>query len=219
MGIATAPLKSLPDQEQAFSDLLDRHKRHIAYVGLVIGAIGAGTWFYARSKALKEQHAATAYQGALQSVMAGNVPLAQSDLKKLIVRYGGTAGGVEGAMQLAKISYDQGRYQEGIDALKTAVDGPNYLEYDVHLLLAAGYEGLNRNSEAAKEYEDAAQAARFEADKDRAKANAARAYQVAGNRNAAISIWTDLSKATPESPVADEAKVRLGELEASPIAP
>ena len=215
MGIATASLKSLPDNEQSFSMMLDRHKRHIGYVGLGILAAGAGTWFYLRSKALKEQHAETAFRSAMQSVLAGNVPLAQSDLRKMSVRYSGTAAGAEGAMELAKLNYSQGSYQQGIDALKPALDGPDFMRYDVHLLMAAGYEGLNKSAPAAQEYEAAAKGAKFATDRDRAEANAAQNYAAAGNKNAAIKIWTELLN-DPKSDMADEAKVRLGELEAQP---
>jgi predicted negative regulator of RcsB-dependent stress response len=214
MGIATAQLKNLPDTEQSFSEMLDRHKRNIAYVGVALLVIGAGYWFNTRSKALKEENADRAYRSAMQSVMAGNIPLAQADLKGMIVRYSGTTAGTEGAMQLAKLDYDQGQYAQGVEALKPAMDGPDYMLYDVHYLMAAGYEGMGRNADAAKEYEAAVQAARFDIDRDQAKAGAAREYEAAGNRAAALKLWTELSN-DPKSPVAAEAKVRLGALEAS----
>jgi tetratricopeptide (TPR) repeat protein len=214
MGIATAQLKNLPDTEQSFSEMLDRHKRNIAYVGIALFVTGAGYWFYTRSKALKEENAETAYRSAMQSVIAGNVPLAQADLKKMIVRYSGTTGGAEGAMQLAKLDYGQGQYSQGIDALKSAVNSPSYMRHDVHGLMAAGYEGMGRDADAAKEYEAAAEVSRFDTDRDRAKANAAREYEAAGNRGAAIKLWTELAE-DPKSPVTAEAKVRLGGLEAS----
>jgi tetratricopeptide (TPR) repeat protein len=215
MGIATANLKSLPDTDQSFSDLLDRHRRNIAYVGIGIAVIGAGYWFSVRSKALKDQHAEIAYRAAMQSVLAGNLPLAQADLRNVSMRYSGTPAGVEGSMQLAKLDYDQGKYSQGIDILKAAVQGPDYMRYDLHCLTAAGYEGMNRNANAAQEYEAAAGVARFDSDRDRAKANAALDYAAAGNKAAAIKIWSDLAK-DPKSQVSGEAKVRLGELEASP---
>jgi tetratricopeptide (TPR) repeat protein len=213
MGIATSNLKSLPITEQSFSDILDRHRRNIAYVGIGIAVVGVGYWFSVRSAALKDQHAETAYRAAMQSVLAGNVPLAQSDLKNVSARYAGTPSGVEGALQLAKLYYSQGKYAQGIDVLKGAANGPDYMRYDVHFLSAAGYEGMGRSANAAQEYETAAGVARFDSDRDRAKANAARSYAESGNKDAAIKIWTELSK-DPKSPVSGEAKVRLGALEA-----
>ena len=43
---------------------------------------------------------------------------------------------------------------------------------------------------------------------DRAMANAARMYQVTGNQEAAIKIWTELSN-SPKSSFGPEAKIRL----------
>jgi tetratricopeptide (TPR) repeat protein len=83
-------------------------------------------------------------------------------------------------------------------------------------LVAVGYENLNQFGDAAKEYEAAADAARFDADRDLARANAARAYQAGGQREPAIKIWQDIIK-NPNSPAAAEGHVRLGELTATPM--
>jgi len=187
----------------------------LSYVGVGVVVLAGGTWFYMRSKALKEQHANTAYRAALQSIYSGNAPLAQSDLKKLTVRYAGTVAGTEGAMALAKLNYSEGKYKEGVEALKSAQPAHD-MAYDVHTLIAAGYEDLDQFANAAKEYEAAAGAARFDADRDVARANAARAYQAAGQREPAIKIWQDLIK-NPNSPAATEGHVRLGELTAAPM--
>lgn len=199
--------------EQRFSALFDKHKRNLAYAGVALLVVGAGSWFYARSNALKEQHAELAYETALQSVSSGNVPLAQSDLKKVTVRYGGTNGAAQSAMALAKLYYEQGKYQAGIDALKEPAAHEGDLEYGAKLLLAAGYQGLGNSKEAASVYEAAAGVARFDADKAGAMAMAARAHQQANNKAAAVKIWTDLLK-NPKSGFDAEAQIRLGELEA-----
>ena len=62
MGIATKPLSTLPDTEQSFSEMLDRHKRNIGLAILGVGVVAAGGWFYVRSAALKEQRADEAYR-------------------------------------------------------------------------------------------------------------------------------------------------------------
>lgn len=199
--------------EQRFSALFDQHKRNLAYVGVAILVLGAGSWFYVRSNALKEQHAELAYDAALQSVASGNLPLAESDLKKVVVRYAGTSGAAQGAMALAKLYYEEGKYQPGIDALKDPASHDGDLQYGAKLLLAAGYQGLGNAAESATVYEAAAKAARFDADRAGALAMAARAYQQANNRAAAVKIWTDLLK-NPKSGFDAEAQIRLGELQA-----
>jgi tetratricopeptide (TPR) repeat protein len=202
--------------EERFSELFDRYKQHLAWVGVVIILAGVGVWFYLRSESIKSQRAEAAYEAAVQSVSSGNIPLAQSDLKKAATRYAGTNGGSESSMALAKIYYQQGKYQDGISALAGPAADKGDMQYEARLLVASGYEGLNRWAEAAKEYEAAADVARFDADKASARAMAARAYQAGGNKAAATKIWTDLL-ADPKSTFATEAKIRLGELDAAPI--
>lgn len=202
--------------EQRFSELWDRHRQHIAWVGVVIILALAGVWFYMRSKSLKEQHAEAAFQAAAVSVESGNTALAESDLKKLVTRYAGTNGGVEGGMTLAKLYYTQGKYQPGIDAIKSADADKTDMKFDALILEGEGYEGLTKWADAARTYQAAADAARFDADKSQAQAMAARALQAGGDKAGAIKIWQSLLD-NPKSGFDGEAKVRLGELQAEPI--
>jgi predicted negative regulator of RcsB-dependent stress response len=202
--------------EQRFSELWDRHRQHIAWVGVVILLALAGAWFYVRSKSLKEQHAQAAYQQAAVSVESGNTALAESDLKKLVTRYKGTDGGVEGAMTLAKLYYTQGKYQPGIDVIKSADADKTDMSFDALILQGEGYEGLTKWPDAARTYQQAADAARFDADKAQAQAMAARALQAGGDKAGAIKIWQSLLD-NPKSGFGSEAQVRLGELQAEPI--
>ncbi len=203
------------DAELKYAELFERHKQHLGWLGVIVILIGAGVWFYVRSESIKSQRAEAAFQAAVQSVATGNIPLAESDLKKAIVRYAGTNGGTESSMALARIYYQQGKFQEGIDALKAPAADKGDMQYEARLLLATGYEGLNKWPDAAKEYETAASSARFDADKQSALASAARAYQAGGDKASAAKIWTQLV-ADPKGTYATEAKIRLGELEAAP---
>jgi tetratricopeptide (TPR) repeat protein len=202
--------------EERYAELFDKYKQHLAWFGVFVILVGVGVWFYFRSESIKSQRADAAFEAALQSVSSGNLPLAQSDLKKAAVRYAGTDGGTESSMALAKIYYQQGKYQDGISALSGAAANKGDLQYESRLLVAAGYEGLTKWAQAAKEYEAAASVARFDADKNSAQAMAARAYQLSGDKTAAIRIWTALL-ADPQSTFAPEARIRLGELEAAPV--
>lgn len=202
--------------EQRFSALLDAHRRHLAYVGAVILLIGAGGWFYVRSNALKQQRAEQAYEAALQSVAAGNVALAESDLRKVAVRYGGTNGGSQAAMALAKLFYESGKYQQGIDVLRGPASEGGDLQYGARLLLGDGYQGLGKPADAARTFEAAAGVARFDSDRASAMARAARAYEAARNPAAAVRIWNDLLK-NPHSGFEAEAQIRLGELQARAV--
>ena len=203
------------EAELKYAELFERHKQHLGWLGVVVILIGAGVWFYLRSESIKSQRAEAAFEAAVQSVSSGNIPLAESDLKKAAVRYAGTDGGTESSMALAKIYYQQNKFQQGIDALKAPAADKGDMQYEAMLLLAAGSEGLNKWPDAAREYEAAAGVARFDADKQSALAMAARAYQAGGDKASATKIWTDLL-ADPKSTFATEAQIRLGELQTAP---
>ena len=202
--------------EQRFAEFWDRYRQHLAWIGVVlIVAIGAA-WFYVRSQSLKQEHAESAFEQALVSVQSGNIPLAQSDLKKVVERYGGTNGGAEAAMTLAKLYYQQGNFTAGIDALKTAVSTKGDMQYESLVLQGAGYEGMSKWGDAAASYNKAADVARFNEQKAQAQAMAARAYQAGGDKANAAKIWEALLK-DPKNGFDNEAKVRLGELDAAPM--
>jgi predicted negative regulator of RcsB-dependent stress response len=185
---------------------------------MAIIAFAAGGWFYTRSQNLKAERAESAYFTAQRSVVAGNLPLAESDLRKMITRYKGTPAAMEASLVLAQVMYDQGKVQQGVDELRKSedkIDGSKEFGSAVHMILAGGLEQLKKFDEAAKEYEKAAEVARFKADKERYRSLAARAYLSGGNKEKAKAIWTELG-ADSKGTVAGEARVRLGEMTATP---
>jgi predicted negative regulator of RcsB-dependent stress response len=199
-------------------DLMDWIRANMRWVGIgaaVVVVAGGGWWVYTQSKLRKEQNAAQALFLAKQSVQAGNLVLAQSDLSKLVSRYSGTSAGSEGAMLLAQIDYDQNKYQEGITVLENAAKGaPAPMEVQLRGLIGDGYLSLKNAPSAAKEYERAAEMTTFVLEKASQRAKAARAYAVAGDTAKARQIWTDLAADEKNPSIAAEAKVRLGELTA-----
>ncbi|MEO5589903.1 MAG: tetratricopeptide repeat protein [Gemmatimonadaceae bacterium] len=211
----TAPF-STSERTESLMDWFQLYSRQVIWGGVAIVALGAGGWFYTRSQELKAERAAKAYLTAQRSVAAGNLPLAESDLGKLISRYDGTPASMQARLQLAQVLYDQGKYQAGIDQLK-GVEGKmgKSIEFGsaVHLVMASGHEQLKKFNEAAAEYEQAAKAARFDEDRQRYSSLAAAAYLDAGDKEKAKTIWTELG-ADSKGTVAGEARVRLGEMAA-----
>lgn len=203
--------------EEGIAEWFRDHNRELTWTVTALVVIVGGFWFYERSQAIKSQRAETAYLQARQAVEAGNLPLGISDLQKVVNRYEGTAAGSQAAMTLAQALYDSNKFKEGVAALKK-VEGsvPSEFKASIHVLEAAGYEGLKDFANAAEQFRQASDATKFPADKAEYLASAARDYQAAGNLKAAIGIWQDLVK--NENPgVAGEARVRLGELEAKPM--
>lgn len=199
--------------DEGAGELLVRHKNVLLGGVLAIALVIGGSWYINRSNILKEERASQAYTTAMQAAASGNIPLAQTDLQKMVTRYRGTNAGTSGSMTLAKLYFEEGKFQEGIDALGTAKADASS-RFDIAMLRASGLEGLEKFEEAAGEYLNAVGQARFDADKDLARAAAARAYAAAGNKERAIAIWQEIAD-NPKSRSLLEAQIRLGELQAA----
>lgn len=209
--------KPLIESPESFLDWFQLYSKQAAWTGVAIVLLGAGGWFYIRSQNLKSERAEKAYFSAQRSLAAGNLPLAESDLRKMVGRYEGTAAAMEARLLLAQTLYDQGKFQEGVDELKQAEDkigSSKDFGSSVHLVLASGLEQLKKYAEAAGQYEKAAKAARFDSDRQRYMSLAAKAYLTSGDKARAKELWTTLG-ADSKGTVAGEARVRLGELEAA----
>ncbi|HEX6537078.1 MAG TPA: tetratricopeptide repeat protein [Gemmatimonadaceae bacterium] len=206
-----------PDLEERAQNLLEwaeLHSKQLTIVAVAIIAIAGGVWFYQKSHQARTRNASAALAQAEQAVGAGNLALAQSDLDKIVSRYGGTVPGKQAILVLAQVLYDRGQYAQGIQQLQKLVDSDDaYLRAGALNLIGAGYEQQAKYADAAASYRKAADATAYPADRDQYLASAARALTSAGKTAEAKEIWSKLA-ADPTSPTAAEARVRLGEIEA-----
>jgi predicted negative regulator of RcsB-dependent stress response len=203
--------------DESLTDWFLIHKRQVSWALLALAVAIGSIWFYQRSRALRQQNAEKAYFQARQSAAAGNIPLAVSDLKKVVVRYEGTRAGTQAALFLAQALYDQRKHKEGIAELTKALEGaaPDFIP-SIHALIAAGHEELKDFGASAAAYKAASAATRFPAEKIHYLAAAARAYMAGGKADEARAIWAELA-ADETGPMAAEARVRLGEITAKPM--
>lgn len=207
-----------PDRSESAAEWLVLHKQRVLMGIAAIVILFAGAWFYRRSGQIKAERAESAYFQARQAMASGNAPLALTDLRNVTTRYKGTPGAAQAALTIAQILYDQGKFQEGMAELdKVKGSRPEELAPSVHVMLGAGHEGLRQFDKAAAEYQTAAELTRFPNDAAAFKATAARAFMAGGKPDSARVIWTALA-AEPEGSMVSEARVRLGELTAAPVA-
>jgi tetratricopeptide (TPR) repeat protein len=203
--------------DESFTEWFMLHKREVTWAVVALAIIAGSAWFYERSQSIKGQRAEAAYFQARQSAAAGNLPLAVSDLQKVVNRYEGTNAGTQAALTLAQTLYDQKKFKDGLAVLKKAeAKAPGDFRPSIHVLEAAGYEEQKDLVAAAEQYKLAAEATRFPVDKSEYQAAAARDYMAGGKIEQAKAIWTALAK-DETGPVAAEARVRLGEIEAKPM--
>ena len=212
-----------PSRAEAALEWLELHVKEATWGAVAVLVVVGGIFFYQKSQAAQAHNAWAALDEAAQSLPMiaqgnpGNLPLAQSQLEKLVRRYESTSAGKVGLMLLAQVHYQKGEYQQGIDALKPLTDGDDrYFTAGAINLAAAGFEQLHKYPEAAANYQRAAAKARLETDRASYLLSAARVLNLAWKREEAKAIWRQLA-ADPTAAGAPEARVRLGELAAAGI--
>ena len=214
--VAAAVASDEIDVDKVMDHLVSR-KRELAIGAIVVAVIGGGLLMWRLSVNQKNERADQALTQATNALYHGNRPLAMSELQQVADRYRETAPGVEGAIVLAQLDFEDARWPDGIkvlDAIQTSSAIANF-KGPVEGLLAGAYADSKKYDEAAKHYQAAADASTYPSAKDVYQADAARVLALAGKKDEARKIWEALA-AKPESPSVAEAKVRLGELEAAP---
>lgn len=213
-----------PDRRQAplpeqLADWFQLNSRYVV-IGLATIAAGVlGYWFYTSNAARNAQVAETQLLNARRSLASGNAQLAATDLRKVATTHKDTRAGVEAALLLSETLYLEGKYQEGIDLLRdfTRRGAAEVERAKIYSLIGDGLMQLGKHKDAADEYNRAAEAARFTGERAQQLAKRARALVVAGDSAAGRTQWESL--ADSEVPgIAAEARVRVGELTAAPVA-
>lgn len=214
---STQPESAAADRAQTFIDWTRINSRALIAGAAIVVFAAVGYWFFMRSRQIQAANAEKALMQAKQSMSAGNLALAQSDLQKIYTRYGSTGAGVESAMLLAQLDFDSGKIQDGISRLEKVAgsSAASDNESTIRSLEGDGYAQMGKMAEAAKAYQSAADASGFENEKAFNTSKAARAFQAAGDTAKARAIWTALLNDPNGQSMAAEAKVRLGELSAA----
>jgi predicted negative regulator of RcsB-dependent stress response len=195
------------------SAFLEANRRSLIIGATAVVVAGGGLWFWRSSADLKATRAEQALVSAERSFYSGNAALAESELLRVVNRYGGTQAGVRAQMLLAQSLYQQGRHEQGVSGLREVVGAGTAKPYRaaIHALIAAGLEDLGKFDEAALAYADASKAAVNSLERDSFKADQARVLQGSGKADQALAIWQELAS-DDNSPLAGEAKLRVGEL-------
>ena len=213
----TTPTIDAPIEQpkaESFLDWFRINSRLVTIASVVVAAAAFGFWFYNRSAVLKAENADRKLLAAKQSLSSGNLPLAQSDLKKVADQYPSTSAGVEAGMLLAQTKLEQGDYQGAVTALKDLAAKNEAGPYATPLraLLGDAYSQLGKYAEAAAEYGRAALATQAPNERAILLAKIGRSETAAGNTAKARQAWESLANQNDNAGLAAEARVRLGEL-------
>jgi predicted negative regulator of RcsB-dependent stress response len=194
-----------------------RDRRKLRLAALILIAIGAiVTWFVIASNNRKEQFAARSLNQARAAAESGNLPLASSELQRLITTYKGTDAAHEAVITLNQVRMVNGQSELAAVGLREFLAGKPPAKYTApaYGLLGASLENAKRWDEAAKAYVQASDAAEVPYLKATYLVDAGRAYREAGKLDEAVKVYRSILQKYADSPSFTEAQVRLAELTA-----
>jgi len=194
-------------------DWLRAHRQLVSWVG-AIAVVAAALFVWTLSTRRRaEEIASRSLSGARFAFDNQNLPLAASELAKLIEDYSGTNSAEEGRLLLANVRLTQGQPQQAVAVLKDYAGGAGRAyRAQAYSLLGAAYENMNRPREAGDAYEKGSAAAPLDFFRAQLLVDAGRARTAAGDTARAITDYQRVVTDFPKEAAATEAKVRLAEL-------
>jgi TolA-binding protein len=189
-------------------------RRLIGAVVLAVLLLGVGAWVVKSSERRKEEFAARSLNQARAAAEAGNLPLASSELQRLIETYRGTDAATEAVITLNQVRMVNGQSELAAVGLREFIqlDPPRKYLAPASGLLGTALENAKRPAEAAEAFRNASRAADLEYLKARYLIDAGRAFKAAGKDAEARGAYRAVIDSFPESASVTEAKVRLAEL-------
>jgi outer membrane protein assembly factor BamD (BamD/ComL family) len=194
-----------------------RDRQRLPLVALAVAAaLAAVAWFVITSGKRKEEFAARSLNQARAAAEAGNLPLASSELQRLITTYRGTDAAHEAVITLNQVRMVNGQSELAVVGLReflTSKPPEKYLA-PAYGLLGSALENSKRWAEAAQAYTEASNAAEVPYLKATHLISAGRAHRLAGRMEDAAKAYRTVVEKYADSPSFTEAQVRLAELTA-----
>lgn len=180
----------------------------------LVFAVGLGVFGLRASQAKKATNASAALYAAQTPLYENKTDVARTALAEVASRYKGTSAGEQAVLLLAQTYFDAGEFDEGLKHLEDARSGASSaFAASMDALMASGYEGKFDFEAAAEQYAAAAKTADAETEQDGYVLSQARSLARAGKTAEAVALYDQLM-AKDGSPYAQEAAVRLGEIQA-----
>ena len=182
--------------------------------GVVVLLLGLVVWLVLASGRRKEEFAARSLNQARATAEAGNLPLASSELQRLIETYRGTDAATEAVITLNQVRMVNGQSELAAVGLRDflAKKPPQKYLAPASALLGTALENSKRPAEAAEAFVNASKSADLEYLKARYLIDAGRAYRSAGKTAQAEAAYREVIQKYPKSSSFTEAQVRLAEM-------
>ena len=188
--------------------------RQLAAGGIAIVVVALAGWLVTASAKRKEEFAARSLNQARSAAESGNLPLASSELQKLIQTYRGTDAATEAVITLNQVRMVNGQSELAVVGLRDFLVSKPDRKYQApaYGLLGAALENSRKWSEAAEAFTHASETADLEYLKARYLVDAGRAYREADKLPDAIRAYRTVVEKYPKSTSFTEAQVRLAEI-------
>jgi predicted negative regulator of RcsB-dependent stress response len=192
-----------------------RDQTRLAIAGVAaVALIALVVWLVLSSQRRKEEFAARSLNQARAAAEAGNLPLASSELQKLIDQYKGTDAATEAVITLNQVRMVNGQSELAVVNLRDflATNPPPQYRAPAYGLLGAALENAKRYGDAAEAYTNASKSADLEYLKARYLIDAGRAFAAGDKKVEAEAAYREIIQKYPKSTSLTEAQVRLAEL-------
>jgi len=189
-------------------------QRQIAIGAAILGVLALVAWFVIASAKRKEEFAARSLNQARAAAEAGNLPLASSELQKLIASYRGTDAASEAVIALNQVRMINGQSELAVVGLREFLDAkpPEQYRTPAYGLLAAALENSKRWVDAGNAYTQASKAAEEEYLKAKYLVDAGRAFREGAKLDESARAYRTVLEKFPKSSSVTEAQVRLAEI-------
>ncbi|HVO35243.1 MAG TPA: hypothetical protein VMT21_06750 [Gemmatimonadales bacterium] len=211
---APLPAGTTPAAQRDWGEFLKTHAREVAYGAAAVVIVGVAVWLYVTSEQRKQLFAAQALTQARAEAEAGNLPLAASDLRRLVDRYSGTRAADDAEVLLNDVLLLEGQTATAVQNLQKFVAKSHSKEIEASgwSLLGSGLESQRKFKEAAQAYRKVADNAAHDFLRAQGLLDAARVLTIAGDSAGARAAYTELLQKYGKLPQAAEGRVRMGEI-------
>jgi len=190
------------------------HRKLVLGIAGAVVVVALGTWLVIETGQRRQLRAAEQLDRARNIAESGNLPLAASELQKIIETFSGTNAAMEAVVTLNQVRMVNGQSELAVVSLQEYLKTNPKKVYKVPAqgLLGEALENAGRPEEAGQAYLGAANDADLDYLKAQYLLSAGRAFVSAGNVDEAFKALSTIVEKYPDTSSKTEATVRLSEL-------
>jgi tetratricopeptide (TPR) repeat protein len=190
------------------------NQKALVILGVALALVALVVWMFITSARRKEAFANRELIRARAAAEQGNLPLAASELQKLIDAYRGTDAAMNAQISLNQVRLINGQTDLAVVSLREflASNPPPKFVAPAQGMLGSGLEMAGQPGEAAEAYQKAADATDIAYLKAEYLVDAGRAWRNAGKLDEARKAYATVLSDYGDTPSKTEATVRLAEL-------